>query len=118
MSGAFGFDSSARWSFVTTVVVGTADYTLVAAPGAGRAIVVQKLCVNITTANAATFAIEDSTTGTDLFAGPASLAVGYYEVDAGPLGVAIGTNQALEWDASAAGIGATVSGYGYYRENV
>jgi hypothetical protein len=118
MARAYGFDSSAGFSFVENIATGTGDTTLVSAPGAGRSLVVQVLTVTITTAAAQAFDIEDSDASApvELFKAPASLAAGTYAVDAGPLGKALTANTALEFDTAAAGVGLTISGFGYIRE--
>ena len=117
MARAYGFDGSAGFSFATNIGTGTGDTDLVATPGASRRLVVQVLTVVITTAAAQAFNIEDDGgSAVVLFAAPASLAAGTYVVDAGPLGVALTANTALEYDAAAAGVGLTISGFGYIRE--
>ena len=107
---AYGFGSDKKFAFSQVVAVGTADYTLVADPGTTATLVVQSMTISITVANAATVAIGGAT---DLFAVPASLAVGTYGWDAGPLGVKMAESEALLWNASAAGVGATITGFGY-----
>lgn len=115
MSGAYGFDSAARWNFRQIVATGTADYALIAGQ-TGRTLMVQSLTINVTTSAAQAFDVESSDTGTALFSAPASLAVGVYSMDFGPLGFAIEAGEGIDWDAAAAGVGASVSGFGYYRE--
>ena len=118
MSRAYGFSGSAAFSFVTQIGTGTGDTELVAAPGAGRKLAVQSLTVTITTAAAQAFDIEDDgSTPVEIFKAPASLAAGTYAVDAGPLGIALTANTALQFDTAAAGVGATISGFGYILES-
>lgn len=113
-----GPDELQHWSFVTNIATTDTDITLVAAPATGRTLVVQVLTVAITTSAAQAVNIEDASASgaVQVFRAPASLAVGTYGVDAGPLGVALTAATALEWDAVAAGVGATVSGFGYIRD--
>lgn len=106
-----------QWSFVTPILTTDGDVTLVAAPGANRTLMVQVLTVAITTSAAQAFDIEDSgASPVEIFKAPASLAAGTYGVDAGPLGKALTVNTALEFDTAAAGVGATISGFGYVKE--
>ncbi len=105
-----------RFSFVKQIVVGDGDIDLVAAPGAGKSLVVERLHVVITTANAATCDIEDASGTVEVIKFVASQAVGNYIVDPGPLGLALTANEKLYWNSSAAGISATVSGYGRISE--
>ena len=108
------FYTAHKFSFVKQIATGTGDTELVAAPGAGKKLVIQSLMVTITTAAAQTFNIEDDGgSAVVLFAAPASLAVGTYGVDCGPLGVPVTANTALQYDCGAAGVGATISGWGY-----
>ena len=108
---AYGFGPEQKFSFSQIVAVGTADYTLVAAPGTGKTLVVQAMTIAMTVAAAATCTI--GSTNTALFAIPASLPVGTYGWDCGVIGKKLTLEEALLWDASAAGIGATISGFGY-----
>ena len=109
-----------QWSFVQIIDTGTGDTTLVVAPGDGKRLRVQVLTVCITTAAAQAFTIEDSSASgaVQLFAAPATLAAGTWSVECGPLGVPLSTNTALEFDTAAAGVGATISGFGYIEENI
>jgi len=115
---AYGFGSEQKWGFATPIGTGVGDTELVAAPGADRTLVVQGLTIAITTAAAQAFDIEDdSATPVEIFKAPASLAVGTYGADMGVLGVALTENTALQFDTAAAGVGCTISGFGYIREN-
>mgnify|MGYP001593595327 CR=1 FL=1 len=108
-----------QWAFVTSITTATGDTTLVAAPGAGRRLRVQVLTVCITTSAAQAFNIEDDgASPVQVFVAPASLAAGVWSVDCGPLGVALTTNTALQFDTAAAGVGALISGFGYVEENL
>lgn len=113
---AYGFTSAARWSFATPIGTGTGNTTLVAAPTSPRTLMVQSLTVVITTSAAQAFDIESSGGGVEIFKAPASLAAGTYPVDCGPLGVALTAGEALQYTATA-GVGLTVSGFGYIRES-
>jgi len=108
-----------QWAFVKPIATTDGDTSLVAAPGAGRRLRVQVLVVTITTAAAQAFDIEDDgSSPVEVFKAPASLAVGTYGVDAGPLGLALTANTALEFDTAAAGVGVTISGFGYVEDNL
>lgn len=117
MSGAYGFDTSPKWSFAKNIAAADGDTSLQATPGATSTLMVQGLIVNITTAAAQAFDIENDGAGTivELFKAPASLAVGSYAMDFGPLGIALAQNTALEYDTAAAGPGLSISGFGYVR---
>lgn len=112
---AYGFGSAAVFAFSTPIAVGTGTTTLVAAPGAGRNLVVQGLIVAVTTSAAQAFDIEDGDGTIEVFKAPSSLAAGVYAVDPGVLGVALTANTTLRYTATA-GVGLTVSGFGYIRE--
>lgn len=108
--------SPAVFSFIKNIATSDGDTTLVAAPGTGKTLRLQGMLVCITTAAAQAFDIEDSGgSPVEVFKAPASLAVGNYLVDAGGLGVALTTNTALEFDTASAGVGATISGYGWIQ---
>ena len=106
-----------KFEFVKPITTGVGTTSLVAAPGAGRRLVVQALMVCVTTAAAQAFDIEDSSGTVELFKGPASLAVNAFPVDPGPLGHELTINEALQYTATA-GVGCTLSGFGYIKENV
>ncbi len=116
MSYRHGFTE--EFSFAAQITTITGDTTLVAAPGAGRRLRVQALMVCITTAAGQAFDIEDSSGTVELFKAPSSLAVGSYPVDPGPLGIALTANEALVFNTAAAGVGATISGFGWIQEGV
>lgn len=113
------FYGGQSFSTVTVVATSDGDTDLVAAPGAGKTLVLQKLTVAVTTAAAQTFRIEDKGSSPKIFfSAPASLAVGFYTLDFGPLGVAVSeANAALEVDVAAAGVGMTIAVHGYVRTN-
>ena len=100
---------------MSAIGTGTGDTTVVAAPGANRTLVLQGLTVTITTAAAQAFNIEDTGSSPQIyFAAPNSLAAGTYGVDMGVLGVkASAANLGLQFDTASAGVGLTVSGFGY-----
>lgn len=107
------------FAFAKNIATTDGDTELVAAPGASRRLRVQGLVVTITTSAAQAFDIEDDGgSPVELFKAPASLAVGNYIVDGGGLGISLTTNTALQFDTASAGVGATISGYGYIQENV
>lgn len=106
-----------KFAFSTPIGTGTGTTTLVAAPGANRKLRVQALTLCITTAAAQAFDVEDSGGTVEVFKGPASLSVGTYACDMGPLGVGLTANTALQYTAGA-GVGLTISGFGYIQENV
>jgi hypothetical protein len=112
---AYGKEFNEKFEFVTCITTGVGTTTLQAAPGANRRIYLQALMVCVTTAAAQAFDIEDSSGTVEVFKAPASLAVGAYPVDPGPLGHPLTTNEALQFTASA-GVGLTLSGFGYIRE--
>lgn len=105
-----------KFAFSTPIATGTGTTSLVASPGAGRKLRVQALTLCITTAAAQAFDVEDSGGTVELFKAPASLAVGTYACDMGPLGVALTAATALNYTATA-GVGLTISGFGYVQEN-
>ena len=105
-----------EFAFCVPITTGTGTTTLVAAPGANRALRVQALTIAVTTAAAQAFDIEDTSGTVELFKAPASLAVNTYAADPGPLGVALTTNEALKYVATA-GVGCTISGFGWVQEN-
>ena len=114
---SYGFGSAHTWSFIKHIGTGDGDTELVAAPGAGRKLVLQGLTIALTTAAAQAFDIEDDGgTPVELFKAPASLAAGTYAVDAGALGVSCTANTAIQFDTAAAGVAATISGFGYIWE--
>jgi hypothetical protein len=117
MAGAYGFDSSHRWSAVKNIATGDGD-TTIAAGVTGKVMRVQGLCVVITTAAAQTFDIEDTgSSPVEIFKAVTSQAVGSYILDFGPLGIAMSaTGAGLEYDCSAAGVSATISCFGYFTE--
>jgi hypothetical protein len=90
-------------SSTTTVVVGTADYTLVT----GRTnytIFVQRIVVWIATSAAQSISFEDSTTGLQIANIPASPGNSTrWDFDFGPEGRSITSGESLVWNASAAG---------------
>jgi hypothetical protein len=116
MSG-YGKEFNAKFEFVKPITTGTGTTTLVAAPGSGRRLVLQGLMVCVTTSAAQAFDVEDSSGTVEVFKAPASLAVGAYPVDPGPLGHPLTLNEALQYTATA-GVGTTLSGFGYIQENV
>jgi hypothetical protein len=101
-----------RWSIATPIAVATGDTDLVAAPGAGLQIVVEKLIVTITTAAAQAFDIEDASGTVEVFKAPASLAAGSYIIEPGHPGKYLTANEKLYFNTAAAGVGLTISGYG------
>ena len=103
------------FGFSTPITTATGNTTLVAAPGANRQIMVQALTIVVTTSAAQAFDIESSDAATEGFKAPASLAVGTYPVDCGRLGQALPVNTALQYTATA-GVGLTISGFGWIRE--
>jgi hypothetical protein len=105
-----------EFSFCTPITTGTGNTTLVAAPGAGRTLRIQALTICVTTAAGQAFDIEDSATTIELFKAPASLAVGTYACDPGPLGKALTAATGLVYTATA-GVGLTVSGFGWIQES-
>jgi hypothetical protein len=107
-----------EFTFATPITTGTGDTTLVAAPGAGRRLRVQALTVCVTTAAAQAFDLEDTSGTVEVFKAPASLAVGTYAVDMGRQGVPLTTNEALVFNTAAAGVGATISGFGWIQEGI
>lgn len=116
MSGYLAYPQEI-WTLVTNIATTDGQTELVAAPGAGFALVVQVLTVTITTSAAQDFDIEDDgASPVELFKAPASLAVGTYGVDAGPVGRRLTENTALEYHPAAAGVGLTLSGFGYVRK--
>ena len=106
-----------QFEFVQPITTATGTTTLVAAPGAGRRLRVQGLMICVTTAAAQAFDIEDDAGTVELFKAPASLTVGAYPVDPGPQGHPLTANKALQYTATA-GVGLTVSGFGYVEDNV
>lgn len=115
MSYRHGFTQQVE--FVTQITTATGTTTLVAAPGAGRRLRIQGLMVCVTTAAAQAFDIEDTSGTVELFKGPASLAVGAYPVDPGPEGHPLTANEALKFVATA-GVGLTISGFGFIEDGV
>lgn len=117
MSGAYGYDGSARWSAVKNIATGDGTTTIQAAPGAGRTLMVQHMSFEVTTLAAQAFDIEDTgSSPVELYKAPASLAVGGYGGDHGPIGIALTANTGLEYHPAAAGVQLTVRAYGYIRE--
>ncbi len=106
-----------RFAFVKVIAAGTGDTDLLSAPATGETYWLQHLTVTITTLAAQTFNIEDKGgSPTVYFTAPASLAVGSYYVNMGPVGVAASaTATTLEYDCSAAGVALTVSGWGWVQ---
>lgn len=117
MAGAYGFDTSHRWSAVKNIATGDGDTTIQAGV-TGKTMMVQGLAVVITTAAAQAFDIEETGgTPVELFKAVASQAVGTYLLDYGPLGVAMSTTgTGIEYDCAAAGVSATIAAFGYYKE--
>jgi hypothetical protein len=105
-----------EWVVNAQITTGTGDTDLVAAPGSGYALVVQVLTVCITTAAAQAFDLEDASGTVEVFKAPASLAVGTYGVDFGHQGRVLTENEKLYYNAAAAGVGVTISGFGYVRK--
>lgn len=111
-------DRGWQFSFSVNIGTGTGDTELVAAPGADRTLVVQLCIITITTAAAQAFDIEDDAASpVELFKAPASLPAGTYAVDPGPVGIRLTANTALQFDTAAAGVGLTVSGFGYITKD-
>lgn len=106
-----------NFEFVENITTATGNTTLVAAPGAGKRLRVQSLIVCVTTTAAQAFDIEDSSGTVELFKAPTSLAVGTFPVDPGPEGHGLTANEALVYTATA-GVGLTISGWGWIQENV
>lgn len=106
-----------KFAFVSHVAAADGDTDVLAAAGAGKTHVLQKLTVTIVLAAAQTFRIEDKGSAPKVFfTAPASLAAGTYVLDFGPLGIPFSeANVALEADVAAAGVQMTVSGHGYIR---
>jgi hypothetical protein len=113
---AFAHGFSKTFEFVANISTATGTTTLVAAPGAGKALRIQSLIICLTTTSVQTFDIEDTSGTVELFKAPASLAIGPWPIDAGPLGHPLTTNEALRYVPSAAGSGLTISGWGWVWE--
>ena len=110
------FWSGQRFAFNKVLGTGDGDTEIVATPGSGKTLYIEHLTVTITTAAAQAFDIEDDGgSPVEIFKAPASLAVGSYYVNHGPLGFPLTANTALQYDCAAAGVGLTVSGYGHVR---
>ena len=87
----------------TTIVVGTADYTLITGK-TNWTIYVQKIVVWITTSAAQNLSFEDSTTGLRIANIPASPSDSTrWDFDFGPEGVPLTVSENLVLNASAAG---------------
>lgn len=87
----------------TTIVVGTADYTLVTGK-TNYTVMVQRIIAWITTGAAQSVSFEDSTTALQVASIPSSPGSGTrWDFDFGPEGRAITTAENLVWNASAAG---------------
>lgn len=104
-----------HWTVLTNITPADGTTTLVPAPAAGQALMVQVLTVALTTSAAQAFDVESANGAVEVFKAPASLAVGTYGVDVGPVGVALPEAQALQYTATA-GVGVTLSGFGYVRK--
>lgn len=115
MSYRHGFTE--QWEFVQNISTATGNTTLKAAPGAGRRLRVQGLMVCVTTSAAQAFDIEDTSGTVEMFKAPASLAVGSFPVDPGPQGHPLTANEALVYTATA-GVGLTISGFGFVEDGV
>ncbi len=110
-------DYSKRFAFIKVITASDGDTDLLTAPPTGETFWVQQINVTIVTAAAQTFRIEDKGASPVVyFSAPASLAVGTYNIPLGPLGVAASAAATtLEYDCSAAGVAAVISGWGYIR---
>ena len=106
-----------KFEFVKNITTAMGNTTLVAAPGAGKRLVLQALMVCVTTSAAQAFDIEDSDGTVELFKAPASLAAtgNPFTFDMGELGVALTANTGLVYTATA-GVGLTVAAHGYIKE--
>lgn len=104
-----------RFAFCKSIAATDGDTDLMTAPGTGKTLWLQYLTVNIVTAAAQAFRIEDKGASPQVyFSAPASLAVGNYIVNLGPIGVAASASATtLEFDTAAAGVACIVSGWGY-----
>lgn len=109
------FYSGPKFSFVKVIATTDGDTDLLAAPAEGLTYVLEHLTVTIVTAAAQAFRVEDKgASPTVYFSAPASLAIGSYYVNLGPLGVAASASATtLEFDTAAAGVGCVISGYGH-----
>lgn len=106
---------AAKFNINTIIATTDGTITLVAAPGAGRTIAIQRLVINITTAAAQTFTITGGSV--NVFSAPASLPQGVWlPVDCLTVGKPVTANSALQFVPAAAGVGATITGFGYYLE--
>ncbi len=105
-----------EFAFSQPITTAMGDTTLVAAPGAGRTLRIQGLTICVTTSAGVAFDVEDGAGTVELFKAPASLAVGTYAVDPGPLGAALTTNSGLVYSSSG-GAGVTISGFGWVQES-
>lgn len=114
MSRRHGFTE--EFQFCKHIATAAGNTTLVATPGASRALCIQELLVTVTTAAAQAFDVEDTSGTVELFKAPASLAVNTYGVTGGPNGIQLTSNEALVFTASA-GVGLTISGYGWIKDN-
>lgn len=104
-----------RWAATTTIATGTGTTTIQAAPGAGKTLWVQKVTIEIATAAAQAFDIEDSAGTVELIKEPASRAVGIYTFDYSDLGVPLTVNTGLVYTATA-GVQLNIAAYGYITE--
>lgn len=106
-----------QFSFAVNIATTDATITLQADPGDDRTLVVQSLTVTITTAAAQAFDIEGVAGTVELFKAPVSLAVGTWAFDFGPIGIRLASSEALQYVPAAAGVGATLSGFGYITKD-
>lgn len=111
MSESYG---GQRWAVGVCIAVGTGTTTLKAG-ASGRKLWVRKLTIEIATAAAQAFDIEDSTGAVELVKEPASRAVGCYVYDYGDLGVPLTAGDGLVYTATA-GVQLNIAAHGYITD--
>lgn len=106
--------SNQPWSAAVSFVAGDASKEIVAAPGAGKALVVTRVHLYLTTAAAQTFNLEDNN-GTPISFSkfPASLAVGVYFGPDLEKGIQLTTNKNFQYKPAAAGPAGHIIAEGY-----
>jgi ABC-type enterochelin transport system substrate-binding protein len=103
-----------RWSIAVPIATGTGTTTLLAG-ATGKTHWVRKVTVEIATAAAQAFDIEDTPGTIELVKEPASRVVGCYIYDYGDLGVKLTAAAGLVYTATA-GVQLNIAAHGYTTE--
>jgi hypothetical protein len=107
------FNRNQPWSAAVPFAAGDASKTIKATPGAGKALVITRYHVYITTSAAQAIDLEDTSGTVEVAKFPASLAVGSYLGPSLQKGIQLTANEAFIYKPAAAGPAGHVVAEGY-----